>query len=70
MKTFKITFVRSAFQTCTSEFLAETRQAAAERAWEHMPNHVQSYTDQPELASYEIEKIVEVKPCKPAKKSG
>lgn len=63
VKQFKVTYVRAAFGTVTAEVTAVNKQQAAEVAWDHLPTLPAAYTDQPELAAYEIEKIEEVK-CK------
>ena len=66
MKTFKITYVRSAFQTKTIILKGLTKATAVEVAWQELPA-VEQFQDHPQMASYDIEKIEEVKPCTKAK---
>lgn len=65
MKRFNVTLVRSSYMTRTLAFDAPDKDTAVDLAWFAIPgSSLTGFIDHPELASYEIEKFQEIKPCK------
>ena len=62
MKTFDVVLIRSAMQVAVLRLTGKNRETVAEVAFAELPP-VEGFKDCPEMASYEIEKITEVK-CK------